>query len=108
MSAQARAQDGAPDSDSECLPKPTLPWPTCVPARTAEEHALVTLRRAQAWVDTQQFAKAEQALAESQRRLESSADVGLIVRVRCLRGEALLGLSQLSAAEATLRPALEL
>jgi hypothetical protein len=105
MSAQAHAQSADPELTSACLPKPTLPWPTCVPAANTEEHALVTLRRAQALVAAQQFAEAAQALTESQQQLEGSADVGLVVRVRSLQGEALLGLRQLSAADAALRAA---
>jgi hypothetical protein len=106
LAAPAHADDS--DPALECLAKPTLPLPTCVPAQGPEEHTLVTLQRAQAWVRAEQFALAARSLAECQRRLAGSADVGLLVRVRSLEAEAWLGLSQTPAAEAAFRAAFEL
>lgn len=100
----ARAQPNAA-SLAECLPQPTLPLPTCVPAESVEEHALVTLSRARAWLQTQQFTAAAQHLAASLRSLQGSADIGLRVRSHSLHGQALLGLSRFAEAKAELRAA---
>lgn len=103
--APARAQANAPLALGECLPQPTLPLPTCVPAVTVEEHGLVTLMRARAWLKGQQFAEAAQALAKSLGQLAGTADVGLLVQSHAAYGEALLGLSRLPAAEKELHAA---
>jgi hypothetical protein len=76
-----------------------------VPAETVEEHALVTLVRARAWLRNQQFAEAAEHLAATLDKLERSADIGLLVRSHSAYGEALLGLARFSDAEAELRAA---
>lgn len=93
---------------AECLPQPTLPLPTCVPAETVEEHALVTLVRARAWLRDRQFAEAAEHLAASLHRLQGSADLGLRVRSHSAYGQALLGLSRLSEGATELRTASDL
>jgi tetratricopeptide (TPR) repeat protein len=108
MTAPAQA---SPDEIAECLPRlaqANADWPVCVPAEGAEEHALVTLQRARAWVRSEQFAVAAESLAESLGSLEGSANVGLVVRVHSVYGEALLGQARFSEAEAALRTALGL
>ena len=106
LPATARAQtNAAPLALGDCLPRPTLPLPTCVPAVTVEEHALVTLMRARAWLRGQQFAEAAQALVKSLSQLAGTADVGLLVQSHAAFGQALLGLSRLPAAEKALQGA---
>ena len=100
----ARAQT-SPEALPECLPRPTLPLPTCVPAQSVEEHALVTLVRARAWLRNEQFAEAAQHLAKSLSSLDGSRDIGLLVRVHAAYGDALLGLARQSEAESELRAA---
>lgn len=102
VSAPVRA---SPNLGAECLPKPTLPLPSCVPVADAREQALLTLQRSHAWIRTGQLLKAATILAESIGTLDASADVGVLVRSHSLHGEALLGLSSLSAAEAAFRAA---
>jgi hypothetical protein len=94
-----------PESTPECLPKATLPLPSCVAPEDIREHALVTLQRAGAWLRAEEFATAAERLSKDLHSIERSRDVGLVVRSHSLLGEAWLGLSRFSAAEEQLRAA---
>jgi len=89
-----------PLSLGECLPKATEPLPTCVPAANVEEHALVTLMAARAWLQARQFAEARKALASSLRSLDGNTNIGLLVRSHAAYGDALHALSEAPAADA--------
>lgn len=98
VAASAQAAD-QPLSLGECLPRATEPLPTCVPATTVEEHALVTLIRARAWLRARQLSEAAKELAANLGQLEGSANIGLLVQSHAAYGDALFAASQISAAE---------
>lgn len=89
--ADARAQS-LPD---DCLPKPTLPLPTCVAAVDARERAEVTLQRARAWEQSARWPEVIATLEPQLPAFEQSGDVGALVRAYASLGGAQLALHEI-------------
>lgn len=99
--ADVRAQS-LPDN---CLPKPTLPLPTCAPAVDARERARVTLQRARAWVQKERWREVIATLQPELAAIEDSGDIGSLVRAYADLGGAQLALGAADAATQALTTA---
>jgi hypothetical protein len=81
------ASPGSPSLElsEECVPRATTPLPTCTPPVTAEERLNLSLDRAAASIERQQWSDAVEKL----KRLETPSDYGARVRRQALLGVAL-------------------
>jgi hypothetical protein len=81
----------------DCLPKPTLPLPTCVAAVDARERAQVTLQRARAWVKSARWPEVIATLEPQLPAIEKSGDLGSLVCAYAELGNAQLALGKFDA-----------